>query len=180
MVTTRRPVAVICEDNEQFIAALVDTANGLYGFDVYPPVASGAEAVELSSMVQPDLVIVDVALLGEPGLKTISALHAAAPNCAVVVVAQAPFASLRQAALEAGAMALVELADPRQLRPCLRRVAAMVADPLTCPARTPVGARSTATGTNVDLRQRRATANPSVISRSGNPTGVDGSSSSAT
>lgn len=179
MVTTRKPLVLMCEDDSGGAAALVDTANAHFGFDVAPPVASGAEAVALSSSIQPDLVIIDMALLGEPGLRTISALHAAAPNCAVVVVAQPPFASLRAAAIEAGAMALVELADPRQLRSCLRQVAATVKDPLACSARTPVGAPSAATAITVAERQGRITASSVTANPGSDPTGAGGSSSSA-
>lgn len=177
MVTARKPLALICEDDAAVAAALVDTANGLFGFEVVAPVASGGEAIELSSTVQPDLVVIDVALFGERGLGTISALLDAAPGCAVVVVAQAPFASLRAAAIEAGAMALVELTDLRHLRAYLTRVSAAVKDPLACPTRTPVGAPSTATGINVGHRQARISAAPTVASPGIDATGEGGSSS---
>lgn len=179
MVTARKPLALICEDVAVVAAALVDTANALFGFDVAAPVGSGAQAVELSSRIAPDLVVIDVALLGERGLGTISALLEAVPGCAVVVVAQAPFASLRAAAIDAGAMALVELSDLRQLRAHLRQVSAAVKDPLACPTRTPVGAPSTATGINVGHRQARISAAPTVTSPGIDATGEGGSSSSA-
>ncbi len=178
MVMARPPLALMCEDDTVIASALVDTANGQFGFAVVAPVRSGAEAVEASSRIQPDLVVIDIALLGEVGLRIIPVLVGAVPGRAVVVVAQAPFERLRGPAIAAGAMALVELSDLRQLRPCLRRVAAAVNDPLACSGLTPVGARSTATRVNLDRSQARVTASPPVAGPGVEASGAANSSGS--
>lgn len=126
MVTT--PVAaptlaaVVCEDDTVMATALVDTLNGLYGFDLVAAVASGQDAVAAVARTQAHVVVLDLALAGEAGLGIVPALREAAPACAVVVLVPTPFRRLRASAEDAGAMALVELDDLRPLRRCLEQV----------------------------------------------------------
>lgn len=146
MVTTPAAAvlaAVVCEDDTVMEAALIDTLNGLYAFDVVAAVTSGDEAVAAVARTQPNVVVLDLALAGEAGLRIVPALREAAPACAVVVLVPSPFGRLRASAEEAGAMALVELEDLRPLRRCLEQVhlRAHAESCPSCPA-----ARPTSTG----------------------------------
>lgn len=64
--------------------------------------------------------MVDLALTGVLGLKVVPALHAKAPGTAVFVVP--PFARLRQPARYAGAVDLLDFADPQILERQLHRL----------------------------------------------------------
>lgn len=128
MVSTAAPappaplVAVVCEDDAVVATALIDTLNGLFGFDVVAAVDSGDEAVAAAARTKPDVVVVDLALAGEAGLGIVAAVVEASPQSAVVVLVPSPFGRLRASAEEAGAMALVELSDLRLLRRCLEQI----------------------------------------------------------
>ncbi len=91
---------------------------------------SGVEVVEISGRVSdvvervrglhPDLIVLELALSATLGLGIIPALLAAAPGAAVVLLS--PFNGLRAAAVEAGAYALVDDTDLRELGRCVRRL----------------------------------------------------------
>ena len=92
------------------------------GFEMVASVESAGEALVAASLSEPDVVVVDLALTGDLGLKVISALRTAQPSCAVVVLS--PFPSLRGPALEAGAYDFVadSSSDLRELERCMRRL----------------------------------------------------------
>jgi ActR/RegA family two-component response regulator len=115
-------LAVICEDDAVLATALGDTVTHLYGLEVAAVVASASEAIVAAERSKPGLVVIDLALAGELGLDVISALHAAAPGCAVVVVVPPAFATLQFDAVASGAMTLVESSDLRPLQCCIEHL----------------------------------------------------------
>ena len=166
---------MICEDDTAVASALVDTLNGLYGFDVLASVESAADAVTATEQAQPDIVVVDLSLSAEAGLRIVASLQRAAPDCAVVVVVPPPFGRLRASAERAGAMALVELTDLRPLRHCLEQLHTRShAEPCPCCPTRP----SASTASNADQRRPQATIRAGVVVRPGlHPTGGGGSAS---
>lgn len=149
--------AVICEDDPVVGAALVDTINGLYGIEILATLTSGAETVAAAAGARPDLVVVDLALAAGWGLRIVPRLLAVAPGSIVVVVVPFPFATLRGAALEAGAAALIELSDLRPLRASLDHLHATVHTSAGCPCCPATGQASAGTGqpaAQVSIRPR--------------------------
>jgi DNA-binding NarL/FixJ family response regulator len=57
------------------------------GFDSVGEAASGEEALETARDLEPDLVLVDVAMPGLDGIETSSRLNAAVPDALIVLVA---------------------------------------------------------------------------------------------
>ena len=167
--------AVICEDDTAVASALVDTLNGLYGFDVVASVESAADAVTATEQAQPDIVVVDLSLSAEAGLRIVTSLQRAAPDCAVVVVVPPPFGRLRASAERAGAMALVELTDLRPLRHCLEQLhtRSHVEPCPCCPTRLSASTASTA-----DQRRPQATIRAGGVVRPGLDPATGGGSSS--
>lgn len=87
------------------------------GFDVIVEVSRGLELLPHVADVMPDLVVLDLALVGSLGLRLFRLIHTLAPDAAIVALA--PLPSLGAAAEKAGAYACVPLDDPRRLRAVL-------------------------------------------------------------
>lgn len=102
---TRRAAAVIVERSGLEVVDLRD------GVD---------DVVDHVRPLQPDLIVLELAMAGTRGLEVVSALLAALPGTAVVLLS--PFEGLRVAALGAGAYDLVDADDLRELRRCVRRL----------------------------------------------------------
>jgi len=115
-------LAVICEDDAALATALGDTVTHLYGLEVAAAVASASEAIVAAERSKPGLVVIDLVLAGELGLGVVSALRAAAPECAVVVVVPPAFITLQLDAVASGAMTLVESSDLRPLQCCIEHL----------------------------------------------------------
>ena len=91
-------------------------------FQVVTEVRSAAEAIVAAGIGRPDVVVLDLALTGDLGLRALPALHGACPGSAVVVVSS--FDTMRPAALAAGAYDFVGNSDLRALERSLQRLAA--------------------------------------------------------
>jgi len=83
------------------------------GFTRITEVATAREALELTEMIHPRVIVVDLALTGVLGLNVVPALHASYPGAAVYIVSSFP--RLREYALYAGAADMVDFEDPRIL-----------------------------------------------------------------
>lgn len=90
------------------------------GFDVVADVAAGNDAIAAAAATQPEVILLDVDLTGTRGLRLIPTLLSVAPNCELLVLSS--FDSLRFAALEAGAFAVIGKSDLRELRRSLARL----------------------------------------------------------
>lgn len=87
--------------------------------------SNGSEAVTLARTLHPDIVLMDISSSAEEGLSATSALRAAVPQCAVVLLSLYTDAILRARALSAGAVALVGKQEGvESLLAAIRQVAA--------------------------------------------------------
>ncbi len=91
------------------------------GFQVVAVVASASPAMRAARRTRPHVIVLDLALTGELGLRVVPQLTTAAPGVAVVVLSS--FRTLEEAALEAGACEVLDTSDMRQLERCLQWVA---------------------------------------------------------
>lgn len=116
MTDTRRR-ALICHDDpdmQRAVAVILDRT----GHEVIGVCATAAEATTMAAArLDLEVVVLDLALCGAAGLRMVQRLRADSPRCDVVVLS--PFVNLRQAALESGALGLVEPDDLRDLETCL-------------------------------------------------------------
>jgi CheY-like chemotaxis protein len=98
------------------------------GYQVVGEVSLAFEAVELSRLLNPDAIVLDVSTSGMSGLAVLSDLRLAAPSSVIVVCSA--FEMSKTAAMEAGAGAVLDKSE-------LRRLPEIVGDllaPLTSPA----------------------------------------------
>lgn len=86
--------------------------------------AEGGEAgLAQAHALRPDIVVIDLAMPGLPGLKAISLLRAALPNLGIIALTLLEANGYRQAALAAGADEFVSKATlVTELLPAIRRV----------------------------------------------------------
>ncbi len=111
---------LLCHDNaavSRVLAAHVERA----GFTVAAETDRGSEAVRLAGELRPDIAIIHLALLGTLGLRLIPTLQAAAPGCLVIGIS--PLDTLVEAALDAGAHAVIVEDDLRGLTGELQAIA---------------------------------------------------------
>ena len=88
------------EDLRMLLRARMETRNGL---TVVGEAADGLAAVELASELQPDLVMLDLAMPRMDGLEALPLIRAAVPGVRVIVLSGFNQSSLAEKALEAGA-----------------------------------------------------------------------------
>ncbi|MEX2291822.1 MAG: hypothetical protein WD794_16035 [Mycobacteriales bacterium] len=118
----KRLVAVICENDARLAAAMVHNVGDIYGLGIGAVVTSGRAVLSAAEALQPDLVVVQLAVCGTLGLRVIGELHRVAPACAVVVVTPPEFGGLRLDAVAAGALSLVVASDLRPLQCSVERL----------------------------------------------------------
>ena len=90
------------------LAALLDAS----GFDVLGRASRTEEGVELAVELEPDVVLLNVAMPGRGGLDAIREIRRALPRCAIVAYSSFSGADHFRQALEAGASATVSLGTP--------------------------------------------------------------------
>jgi PAS domain S-box-containing protein len=88
------------EDLRMLLRARMETRNGL---TVVGEAADGLAAVELASELQPDLVMLDLAMPRMDGLEALPLIRAAVPGVRVIVLSGFNQSTLAQKAMEAGA-----------------------------------------------------------------------------
>lgn len=99
---------VICDDQASFREVLGLMLGIEDDFDVVGEASNGRDAIELVRGLQPDVLLLDIAMPVMDGLEALPYVRAAAPGTAVVVLTGLSSAELRQRALEAGARLVVE------------------------------------------------------------------------
>jgi DNA-binding NarL/FixJ family response regulator len=104
------------------LQSLLDTAGDI---DVVGAASDGAEAIELVSRVEPDVVLMDLSMPGLDGVAATAAITEAHPDVAVVVLTSFAEPSRITAALDAGALGYqLKDAAPDDLIAAVRAAAA--------------------------------------------------------
>jgi DNA-binding NarL/FixJ family response regulator len=115
---------IIVADDHPLTRDALASLLGRNGFDVVGEAADGAEAIELASSTQPDLVLLDLSMPGMDGLTALPRLRAAAPDCEVVVLTASGTENNLLAAIRAGAAGyLLKSEPPERIVGFLRGVA---------------------------------------------------------
>ncbi len=100
----RRSHSVLVVDDAEDLRTLLRARMESYdGLTVVGEAADGVAAVEMASLLQPDLVLLDLAMPRMDGLEALPLIRAAVPGVRVIVLSGFNQSTLAQKALEAGA-----------------------------------------------------------------------------
>jgi two-component system response regulator AlgR len=116
---------LVVDDNPTFLAAVVSLLPTIEGIEVVGTAGSGREALERMAVLEPDLVLMDLAMPGMNGLEAARHLAALPRRPRVVLMTAHEDKAYRVAALKAGADGFLhksELED--QLMPLIRTLLA--------------------------------------------------------
>jgi CheY-like chemotaxis protein len=115
-----KPCILVVEDEALIAANLVQTLT-LLGYTVHEPVASGEDAIRVVNAQQPDLVLMDIQLLGPMnGIETAEKIRAIADIPIVYLTAYTDNLRLTQAQLTEPYGYIVKPAHGRELNATLR------------------------------------------------------------
>src|SRR5215468_3545205 len=121
----KRIAVVICEDHASLregLRMLLETDGDI---QVSTEAATGAEAVERALAARPDVVLMDVSLVGMDGIEATRQLKMQAPGLPVLVLSASHELSTVRAAVDAGAVGyLSKRASGKELREAVRTAAA--------------------------------------------------------
>jgi DNA-binding NarL/FixJ family response regulator len=101
----RRPRVLLADDHPPLLAAIRRLLSA--EFDVVGEAADGVEAVRLARALQPDVVIMDLAMPPMGGIEAIRQIQAEPSAPAILALTVISDSSVRKAALEAGASGYV-------------------------------------------------------------------------
>ena len=85
---------------------------GQHGFTVIGQASDGAEAVELSRSLQPDLILLDLSMPGLDGISALPRLHEAAPRSEIVVLTASETQENLLGSIRAGAAGYLLKTEP--------------------------------------------------------------------
>jgi DNA-binding NarL/FixJ family response regulator len=120
-----KPISVLLvDDNPNFLRIATRFLEQHDDIVVVGAAGGGKEALALAQDLEPDVVLIDLAMPGLSGLETIPRLRAMLPAVGIIALTMLDTNSYRQAALEAEANEFVAKASlDRELVPAIRRVA---------------------------------------------------------
>lgn len=95
---------LLCDDHALFREGLAVLLERREGWQVVGQVADGEEAVRLAAELQPDLILLDVAMPGMSGIEAASALRTVSPHSAILALSMYGDAHYRRSMLAAGAV----------------------------------------------------------------------------
>jgi DNA-binding NarL/FixJ family response regulator len=95
---------LLCDDHTLFREGLAVLLERREGWQVVGQAADGEEAVRLAARLQPDLILLDVAMPGMSGIEATSALRAVSPHSAILALSMYGDAHYRRNMLAAGAV----------------------------------------------------------------------------
>lgn len=99
-----KPIPVmLVDDNRMFLKVASEFLEADGEFDVVGTAQDGAEALVLLKNLEPEIVLIDLAMPGMPGLEAIPLLRSAAPGTKIVALTVMSSNYFRRAALAAGA-----------------------------------------------------------------------------
>ena len=120
-----KPISVLLvDDNPIFLRIVTRFLQEHDDVVVIGAAGGGEEALALAQDLQPDIVVIDLAMPGLSGLETIPRLRAVLPEVGIIALTVLDISSYRQAALAAGVNDFVPKASlSTDLLPAIRRVA---------------------------------------------------------
>jgi DNA-binding NarL/FixJ family response regulator len=98
----------VCDDQagfRQLVAVVLGLKSGL---EIVGEAADGREAVALAKKLQPDVLLLDIAMPEMDGLEALPRVLEVSPSTQVVMLTGLTAASIRERALAAGASAFIE------------------------------------------------------------------------
>jgi CheY-like chemotaxis protein len=118
------PISVmLIDDNAGFLRATTQFLEAQKDITVVGTAESGAEALEKIQSLQPQVILVDLAMPGMPGLETIPYLRQMVPQAGIIALTVMNTNSFRKAALDAGADHFIPKPALRvSLLPTIRKV----------------------------------------------------------
>jgi CheY-like chemotaxis protein len=119
------PISVLLvDDNPTFLQATTQFLSAHDDITVIGAARSGEEALMQISLLQPEVILVDLAMVGLSGLEVIPRIRSLMPMAGIVALTLLDVRHFREAALKAGADDFVPKATMRtELLPAIRRVA---------------------------------------------------------
>ncbi len=108
------PMRVLLVDDAVDIRAIMRINLELSGAQIVGEAGTGTDAIVLATELQPDIVLLDLAMPGMDGLESLPLVCAAAPGAKVVIMSGFAAARMRESALALGAAAYVEKGMPVQ------------------------------------------------------------------
>lgn len=108
--TARSRVRVVLIDDDADQRAAVVALFARRGIDDVTQAANALDGLRYAAELQPDLILLDLAMPGRSGLDVLPDLHRVAANAAVVVLSNMPRRRLLDVVLQRGAMGFVEKA----------------------------------------------------------------------
>ena len=107
------PIRVLIADDTPDIRLLLRAALRMYpGFDIVGEAVDGNEAVKLSADLQPDAILLDLAMPVKDGLQAIPEIIATSPDTKIVVLSGFTATEMRPEAFRLGAHAYLEKGSP--------------------------------------------------------------------
>lgn len=94
---------VICDDSTEYRTVLGLMLRVDAGIEVVGEADDGDTCIELVRRTQPDIVLLDVSMPRVDGIDAVPELHAAAPDCRVIMLTGYGSAEVRERSLSAGA-----------------------------------------------------------------------------
>ncbi len=115
-------MALVCDD-DPVVAGVVSHLLEEHGWESTCAITSAFDAIDLAERFHPDLVVLDVALLGMSGLEALPRIHAVSPTTRIIVLSS--YDEALHLALDVGATAVFAKSDLVGLQAALFRLAPM-------------------------------------------------------
>jgi DNA-binding NarL/FixJ family response regulator len=103
---------IVIVDDHPLTREALSSLLGAHGFDVVGLASDGTEAIREVGRLQPDLVLLDLAMPGVDGLSALPSLREAAPECEVVVLTASGTEENLLQAIRAGAAGYLLKTEP--------------------------------------------------------------------
>jgi DNA-binding NarL/FixJ family response regulator len=114
---------LVVDDYEPFRRLICSMLDGP-GLRVIGEASDGLEAIEKATMLQPDLILLDIGLPGLSGLSAAEQIRRVAPRSAILFLSQEHSADVVQHALDLGALGYLHKTRTGELRPAIDSVLA--------------------------------------------------------
>src|SRR5437879_12500374 len=104
---------LVVDDNQEFRSAVRDLLEGDLQIRVVGEACDGLQAISLTAHLQPDLILMDIAMPLMNGLEATSAIRESWPKVGVILVTATPRNSYQQISDRCGANAFLPKANMR-------------------------------------------------------------------